>query len=144
MITCKYDNTVIKKNQKCNHIILHDHQCLPKGLVSHKLEGINKLIYLINEPCVARWHWTYGHINIVLTSKQKVDNEIPVRSQWWCKLSCREFIVLRTTGNIRIYRPQIFCVRSGINQSYSLEYSWERLSPSSNWKVKGRIPKLNS
>ena len=45
---------------------------------------------------VAHWQWTYGHIQIVLTSMQNVDNGIPVQSQ----LNCREYVVLRTTGNI--------------------------------------------
>ena len=42
----------------------------------------------------------------------------------------RVVVLLKTTGNIRIYRPRVFCVRSGPNQSYSSEYGWERLSPS--------------
>ena len=37
-----------------------------------------------------------GHINIVLSSAQKVDNGKPVRSQ----LNCRGYGLLRTTGNI--------------------------------------------
>ena len=55
-------------------------------------EGV---IYKVN-PCVARWHWTYGHIHILLKSMQKVDNGIPIRSQ----SNCRESGVLMTTGNI--------------------------------------------
>ena len=52
--------------------------------------------------------------------------------------------VIKTSGNIGIYLPRVFCVRSGVNQSYSLEYGWERLSPSSTWKVKGRTSKLKN
>ena len=33
-------------------------------------------------------------------------------------------IVIKTAGNIRIYSPRVFRVRSGPNQSYSIEYGW--------------------
>ena len=43
---------------------------------------IYSLLFMIFHLCdVARWNWTYGHIQIVLTSTQKVDNVIPVRAQ---------------------------------------------------------------
>ena len=57
-------------------------------------------IYLSFLSPVARWHWTYNHIHILLTSMEKVDNGIPVRSQCWCKINCREYGVLITTSNI--------------------------------------------
>ena len=44
----------------------------------------------------------------------------------------------KNPGNIRIYHTHVFCVRSGPNQKYSPKYAWERLSPSSMRKVKGR------
>ena len=47
---------------------------------------------------------------------------------------------IKTTKNIRIYRPREFCVRSGTNQSYSMECDWKCFSPSSTHKVKGRTP----
>ena len=56
--------------------------------VYHKLSDV--VLY------VSRWHWTYGHIYIVLTSTQKVGNGIPVQSQ----LKCRKSGVLKTTVNI--------------------------------------------
>ena len=46
--------------------------------------------------------------------------------------------VIKTTGNIGIYCPRVFRVRSGPNQSYYTEYDWEHLSPYSTRKVKGR------
>ena len=49
---------------------------------------------------VTRWHLTYVHIQIVLTSTQKVDTGIPVRLPLWFKLKGRESGVPRTTGNI--------------------------------------------
>ena len=58
--------------------------------------GKPRLLYLYIYWYVARWHGTYGHIQIVLTSTQKVDNRITV----WSQLNCRESGVLRTTGNI--------------------------------------------
>ena len=39
-----------------------------------------------------------------------------------------EYGVIKTAIHIRIYHPQIFRMISGPNQSYSLEYVWERLS----------------
>ena len=58
--------------------------------------GKNGAHSCLDVPCVACWHWTYVNIKIILTSMQKVDNGVPVQSQ----LNCREFRVLRTTGNI--------------------------------------------
>ena len=49
----------------------------------------------------ALWHRTYGHIHILLTSTQKVDNRILVQSH----LNCRETRVLRNTGNIGTSPP---------------------------------------
>ena len=43
-----------------------------------------------------------------------------------------------STGNLGIYGPCVFHVRSGPNQSYSTECDWEILSPSSTRKVEGR------
>ena len=88
--------------------------------------------------CVSRWHWTYSRINIVLTSMQKVDNRITVRSPWWFKLNSRGSGLLRTTRNISIYCHRVFRMVSGINQSYSSEHYWDSLSPYSTWKVKVR------
>ena len=45
---------------------------------------------------------------------------------------------LNPPGILGRHRPRLFRVRSGINQSCSPEHDWERLSPSSMWKVKGR------
>ena len=47
---------------------------------------------------------------------------------------------LEPPGILGHHRPRVFCMRSGINQSYLLEHDWERLSKSSTWKVKGRTP----
>ena len=52
--------------------------------------------------------------------------------------------VIKTTVNIGIYFPRVFHMRSGPNQSYSMEYGWEHLSLYSKWKVKGRTSKLNN
>ena len=87
---------------------------------------------------VERWHWTYNHIQILLTSTHNMDNGILVKSPWWFKINGRGSEVLRTNGNIRIYCPRVFRVMSGINQSYSSEHDWEILSPSSTWKAKWR------
>ena len=48
------------------------------------------------------------------------------------------FEVIKTTGNIGIFRPCVFFVRSGTNQVYSMECDWERLSPFYMQKAKGR------
>ena len=46
--------------------------------------------------------------------------------------------VIKTSMNIRIYCPRVFCVRFGSNQLYSPEYGWKGLSSSSRKKLKGR------
>ena len=48
---------------------------------------------------------------------------------------------LEPLGILVYHRPQVICVRSGLIQIYELEHDWERLSPSSTWKVKGRTSK---
>ena len=45
-------------------------------------------------------------------------------------------VILKTTVNIGKYCPHVFRVRSGPNQSYSLECYWDFLSTSSMQKVK--------
>ena len=64
------------------------------------------------------------HIQIIITSVQKADNVIP--AYYWL-LSIIRAGVIKTAGNIRIYCPRVFCVRSGPNQSYSMEYDWDHL-----------------
>ena len=68
-----------------------------------------------------------------LTSMQTVDNVIPTQERYSDFDYTQRSGVIKTTGNITIYRPQVFRVRSGPNQSYSSEYDWEFLSPSSKW-----------
>ena len=51
--------------------------------------------------------------------------------------------VIKTAGNLGIYHPIVFCVRSGTNQSYYPECSWERLLMSSMGKVKGKTTESN-
>ena len=74
----------------------------------------------------------YGYIQISLASAQKLDNVIPDRLQFLKELECKRTGEIKTAGNIRIYRPQVFRVMSGNNQSYSLVSGWGCLSPSSN------------
>ena len=41
---------------------------------------------------------------------------------------------MTTAGNIGIYCPRVFHIRSGTNQSYSSKYDWDRLFPPSKGK----------
>ena len=75
------------------------------------------------------------HLNIIITSAQKVDNLKQTLDRLLSTIRVR---VIKTTGNIGIYRPRLFRVRSGPNQSYYTEYDWEHLSPYYTRKVKGR------
>ena len=59
---------------------------------------------------------TTEHIKILIISAQKVDNVIP--TQDWVNF-CAGVLPGRSnknTGNIRIYCPRVFRVRSGPNQ----------------------------
>ena len=72
---------------------------------------------------------------------QEADNVIP--TQDWSRglsLSTIWLGVIKTDRSIRIYRPSIFIVRYGTNQSYYQEYDWESLSPYPAGKAKGRTP----
>ena len=75
------------------------------------------------------------HIQIIITSVQKADNMIPTEDRLLSNIQVR---VIKIASNIRMYRYCVFCVRSGHNQLCFAEFYWERLSPSSTRKVKGR------
>ena len=53
------------------------------------------------------------NIQIITTSAQKVDNVIPTLDRL---LSTIRVGVIKTAGNIGIYCPSVFCVRSRPNQ----------------------------
>ena len=78
------------------------------------------------------------HTHIIITSAQKVDNVILTQVQVNFCAGPSIIGVIKTTGNIVIHFPCVFCVGSGHNQSYDLECDWESLSPFSTQKVKGR------
>ena len=101
-----------------------------------KLYWNKPLVNMKSYSCVSRL--TAEHIQTIITSVKKVDNAI--LTQVWDKPPRRSIrgIVIKNTGNIRIYRPRVFHVGYEPNQSYSPECDWELLSPSSTWKVKGR------
>ena len=68
---------------------------------------------------------------------KKVDNVIPTQESY-IALGFHGYTlwagVIKTAGNIRIYCPRVFRLMYGPNQSYSTEYGWECLSPSSKWR----------
>ena len=82
---------------------------------------------------VARWNWTTKHIQIIITSVQEAYNVIPTLEPFTNILER-----IKTDGNIMIHCTCAFCVRSRINQPYSLEFDWESLSPYSKRKEKER------
>ena len=65
---------------------------------------------------VALWHLMYGHIPIILTSTQNVDNVILNQEIYVAFGHTLWFRVIKTTGDIMIYCPQLFRMRSGPNQ----------------------------
>ena len=67
----------------------------------------------------------------MLTSTEKVDNVIPTQEMYVAFGYTIQVGLIKTDGNISIYRTLVFRVRSGPNQAYSPEYGWEFLSPSS-------------
>ena len=70
----------------------------------------------------------------MLTSKKMLDNVILTQERY-VYFGCNIRVgVIKTAGNIRIYFPVVFCVRSGPNQFYSPEYGWECLSQYSKWR----------
>ena len=77
------------------------------------------------------------HTHIIITSAQEADNVITDLDR---SLSTKQYRVIKTTGNIGIYCPSVFRVRSGPNQPYYTEYDWECLSTSSTEKVKEITP----
>ena len=56
-----------------------------------------------------------SHIQIVLTSAQKVDNVIPTKDRY-ADFGYTNLRVGVTSGNIRIYHPQVFRMRYGPNE----------------------------
>ena len=59
----------------------------------------------------------YGHIQIVLTSTQKVNNVILIGSGYWFKqYAARISEQLKPPEILGYHHPRVFCVRSGINQ----------------------------
>ena len=83
------------------------------------------------------YHTDNGHVEhiwIIITSAQEADNVILTLDQ---PLSTIWVRIIKTAGNIGIYCPRVFRVRSDTNQSHYPEYDWERLSSSSTQKVKG-------
>ena len=58
----------------------------------------------------------------IITSSQEVDNVIPMKFGLNLHVGPSGVGEIKTTGNISIYRPRVFHVRSGPNQSYYPEF----------------------
>ena len=57
----------------------------------------------------ARWHLIYGHIQIVLTSSQKVDIVIPIRSGYWFKQYTTKLLEkCKPPGTLGYHLPRVF------------------------------------
>ena len=54
------------------------------------------------------------------------------------ELGCTVAELIKNTCNIRVYRPRVFYVGSGPNQSHSPECDWEHISSFFTWGVRGR------
>ena len=99
------------------------------AVLSLQLVRVSVSPYIFN-ACVACCHLIGSHTQIVLTSTKKLDNVIFVPGRVIGEeLYCKGTGVIKTDRNIRIYCPQVFSVRSGPNQLYSLQYGLECLSP---------------
>ena len=55
-------------------------------------------------------------MQVVLTSMQKVDNVIPNQERYVAFGYTLQVGVIKNVGDVRIYRPLIFCVSYGPNQ----------------------------
>ena len=60
-----------------------------------------------------------------------------ILTQFWAKPphGSSGIRVIKTIGNIRIYHPRVFRVRSGPNQSYSPGCDWESISKPSTGRL---------
>ena len=86
-------------------------------------------------------HWTTKHIRIIITSAQKVDNLKQTLDRLLSTIRVR---VIKTTGNIGIYRPRLFHMSFGPNQLYSLGYWLRKYFAIFRGEVRGIIVEVKS